>query len=235
MPDLEFLTVLGLGFLLGARHALDPDHVAAVSAILSKRPDLHTSGLIGFSWGFGHTMVLVLVGAAVILLKVNIPAPFTEACEFGVGVLLVVLGGSLAWTVYRERWHVHSHRHSGATHLHAHSHRVNPDHGHDHWLKISLRPFLVGMAHGLAGSAALMLMVVSAVQTVWEGMAYILIFGIGSIFGMMILGLLMSLPLILSASFDRRAQIAVQCLASAGSIGLGLTMMVRIVLGESPL
>jgi ABC-type nickel/cobalt efflux system permease component RcnA len=233
MPDIEFLTVLSLGFLLGARHALDADHVAAVSTLLSRHPNLHTSGLIGFSWGLGHTVVLLLVGIIVILLKITIPEPLARACEFGVGVMLVALGGSLAWTLYRERWHVHPHRHDESTHMHLHSHRLHADHGHDHWLKLSLRPFLVGMAHGLAGSAALTLAVLSAIRTLWEGIAYIVVFGIGSIIGMTLLGFLISLPLILSASVGRRTQRAIQAVASVGSIGLGLAMMVRTGLGES--
>jgi ABC-type nickel/cobalt efflux system permease component RcnA len=234
MPDLEFLTVLSFGFLLGARHALDADHIAAISTILSRRSNLQTSGLIGFSWGFGHTVVLLFMGMVVILLKINIPESLAMACEFGVGVMLVVLGGSLAWTLYCERWHVHPHHHEGAMHLHLHSHRIQADHRHDHWLKVSLRPFLVGVAHGLAGSAALILVVLSTVHTLWEGIIYILVFGIGSIVGMTLLGLFISLPLMLSTSFSRHTQFAVQGLASLGSVGIGLTMMVRITLGESP-
>jgi High-affinity nickel-transport protein len=235
MPDIQFFTVLGLGFVLGARHALDADHIAAVSTILSQRPSLQASGLVGFSWGFGHTVVLLLVGLAVILMKISIPARLAMACELVVGMMLVGLGSSLAWTLYRERWHVHAHRHDGGTHLHLHSHRVHTGHGHEHWLRVSLRPFLVGMVHGLAGSAALMFMVLSTVRTVWEAIAYILVFGIGSIVGMMLLGVLISLPLVLSASLGQRAQLAVQGLASLGSVGLGFVMIIRIALGEGAL
>ncbi|MEK6618018.1 MAG: sulfite exporter TauE/SafE family protein [Nitrospirota bacterium] len=232
MSEIEFLTVLGLGFLLGARHALDADHVAAVSTILSDRPNLRASGFIGFCWGFGHTAVLLLVGIAVIVLKITIPERVAVALEFGVGVMLVALGVSLVVTIFRERWHLHTHRHDGETHVHLHRHSQRSDHTHGHWLRLSLKPFAVGMMHGLAGSAALMLMVLSTVRTVWEGVAYILVFGLGSIVGMMLLGVVISLPIVLSASFGRRAQEVVQGLASLGSIGLGLTMMVRIGLGD---
>src|SRR5437899_11808755 len=101
MSELEFLTVLGLGFLLGARHALDADHVAAVSTILSDRPNLRASGFIGFCWGFGHTAVLLLVGLAVILLKITIPERVAGAAACGVGLVLVALGGGLAVTSLR--------------------------------------------------------------------------------------------------------------------------------------
>ena len=91
------------------------------------------------------------------------------------------------------------------------------------------------MTHGLAGSAALMLMVVSAVHTVWQGLAYILVFGIGSIAGMMLLGLLMSLPLVISSSVGARAQLVLQAFASLGSVSLGVMIMVRTAWGDGPL
>jgi high-affinity nickel permease len=232
MLDSQLITILGLGFLLGARHALDADHVAAVSTILSERPDFKTSGLIGFSWGFGHTAMLLAVGLVMLVLKVTIPAPVTHAFEFGVGLMLVLLGGSLAVTLVRDRWHVHTHRHGDETHAHLHSHHLHAEHSHRHWLQVSVKPFMVGMVHGLAGSAALTLMALSAVRTVPEGIFYILVFGAGSIAGMMVIGTAVSLPLVCSASFGRRAQTTVQGLASLGSIGLGLAMMMRIGLGS---
>ncbi|WP_447972852.1 HoxN/HupN/NixA family nickel/cobalt transporter [Nitrospira sp. Kam-Ns4a] len=225
---MELITVLGLGFLLGLRHALDADHVAAVSTILSARPDFRTSGLIGCSWGFGHTTTLLAAGLAVGLLRVTIPDSVARAFEFAVGLMLVALGLSLAITLLRERWHWHAHRHDARTHTHLHSHRWQADHAHGHWLKVSVRPFLVGMVHGLAGSAALLLMVLSSVHSLWEGLAYILVFGAGSILGMVLVGALISLPLVVSASLGPRVLLASQGLASLGSIGLGLAMMVRV-------
>jgi sulfite exporter TauE/SafE len=221
------MSVLGMGFLLGARHALDADHVVAVTTILSKRPSFRASGFIGFCWGSGHTLVLLLVGLAVIALKITIPERLASAFEFLVGLMLVGLGVSLAATIARERWHWHAHQHEGATHLHLHSHDRREDHQHQHWLGGSAKSFLVGMVHGLAGSAALGMMVFSTVQTIWQGVAYILVFGLGSILGMVLLGTVISFPLIFSASFGRQAQAAVQGLASLASIGLGLVIMVR--------
>lgn len=228
MLNLEFLTILGLGFLLGARHALDADHVAAVSTMLSRRPNFQASGFIGCCWGIGHTLMLLLVGLAVILLKVTISETVAQALEFGVGIMLVVLGGSLAWSLYRERWHLHAHEHDGERHLHLHRHQQDEEHRHWHWMHLSVRPLLIGMAHGLAGSAALMLMVLSSVQNLWQGLIYILIFGIGSIIGMVLLGLLISVPLVFSAACGRRVHSLVQGLAGLGSVALGLAMMARI-------
>lgn len=226
------MSVLGIGFLLGARHALDADHVAAVTTILSTRPTFRASGFIGFCWGVGHTLVLLAVGLAVLALKVPISEHVAAALEFFVGLMLVGLGGSLAVTLVRERWHLHAHDHDGTRHLHVHSHRVGEDHRHEHWLRGSLRPFLVGTVHGLAGSAALALMVLSTVRTVWEGGLYLLVFGVGSMLGMMILGVIITLPVVLSASIGRQAQGLVQGLASLGSIGLGLWMMIQIGLSR---
>lgn len=220
--------MLGLGFLLGARHALDADHIAAVSTLLADRPDVRTSGWIGCAWGLGHTTVLLVVGLGILLLKVTIPEAVAQTLEFGVGLMLIMLGVSLAMALYREGWHLHAHEHDGTPHLHLHSHRLGPDHGHPHWLHRSMKPFAIGVVHGLAGSSALILLVLSTVRTLWEGMAYILAFGIGSIVGMALLGILISLPLVYSASLGRRVQFTLQGLASAGSTGLGVAMVLGL-------
>jgi ABC-type nickel/cobalt efflux system permease component RcnA len=228
MLDTEFLTILGLGLVLGLRHALDTDHLAAVSTILTQRPSLRASGIIGLSWGLGHTVVLLLVGTVVLMLRVPIPEPFALAAEFGVGIMLVFLGGILAVRLVRERWHMHTHDHDGAQHVHLHSHALVEDHGHGHWWRDSVRPFCIGMAHGLAGSAALLLIVLSSAQSVSEGLAYIVVFGLGSILGMVLVGIAVSLPVLWSLNFGRPFFLAVQGLASLGSIAVGLTMMFQI-------
>ena len=138
MQETEFLTILGLGFVLGLRHALDTDHLAAVSTILAQRPSLRASGMVGFSWGLGHTVVLLLAGSVVLVLRVSIPEPVAIAAEFGVGMMLVFLGGTLAIRLIRERWHVHAHDHAGAQHVHLHSHALVEDHGHGHWWRDSI-------------------------------------------------------------------------------------------------
>jgi sulfite exporter TauE/SafE len=171
--------------------------------------------------------VLLAVGLAVIALQVAIPEPVAQVLEAGVGVMLVVLGGTLALTLYREHWHLHAHAHDGERHLHLHSHRLGADHGHQHGWSGSLRPFLVGMVHGLAGSAALTLVVLSTVRTPWEGIAYILVFGLGSIAGMVALGLLISVPFVMSVSRGRSLQMTVQGLASVASIAFGVALLLR--------
>jgi hypothetical protein len=232
MIEPSFLTLLSLGFMLGLRHALDSDHVAAVSTVLTQRPSLKASGLIGLSWGIGHTLMLLLVGLIVLWFRVPVPELVAQVAEGVVGVMLVVLGGLLGVKLVKERWHVHQHDHDGSRHVHFHSHAVVVDHGHPHWWRESVRPLCIGMAHGLAGSAALLLLVVSSARTLTEGLVYIAVFGCGSILGMMLIGLALSLPVVWSLQLGRPVFLAIQGLASLGSMGLGLSIVYRILMGE---
>jgi sulfite exporter TauE/SafE len=229
MFNSELLPVLGLGFVLGLRHALDSDHLAAVSTVLAERPSWLASSLVGLSWGLGHTAMLLLVGAVVLILRVPIPQPVAEAAECVVGLMLVGLGGLLGIKMLRERWHLHQHDHEGKKHVHLHSHAQSGDHRHAHWWRESVRPLCIGMAHGLAGSAALLLLVVASAGSVTEGLIYIAVFGIGSIIGMILIGLLLSVPVLWSLRLGRPVFLAVQGLASVGSMALGLSIVYRIL------
>lgn len=230
MLESNLLTFLSVGFLLGLRHALDADHLAAVSTVLAERPSVRASGLVGLWWGVGHTLTLLLVGAVVLVSGIHIPEPFAVMAESGVGLLLVVLGGTLALKLLRERWHLHRHVHDGEPHLHLHSHGRREDHAHSHWARQSLRPLLIGMAHGVAGSAALMLIIVSSTSGIGQGLLYIMVFGVGSIGGMLLIGLTLSVPVVYSRTIGQRAFFAVQGAASLGSVGLGLWMLYRFAL-----
>ncbi len=235
MLESNLLTFLSVGFLLGLRHALDADHLAAVSTVLAERPSMRASGLVGFWWGVGHTLTLMLVGAVVLVSGVHIPEPFALLAESGVGLLLVVLGGTLALKLFRERWHLHRHVHDGEPHVHLHSHHRREDHAHPHWARQSLRPLLIGMAHGVAGSAALMLVIVSNTSGIGQGLLYIAVFGFGSIAGMLVIGLTLSVPVIYSRVIGQQAFFAVQGVASLGSVGLGLWMLYRLILSPDGL
>jgi sulfite exporter TauE/SafE len=228
MPETQLVTLLGIGFLLGLRHALDTDHLAAVSTVLAERPSLLASGAVGLCWGVGHTVTLLLIGSIVLFWGVPIPAEFESIAESGVGVLLIVLGGMLALRLYRERWHVHSHHHDGEPHVHFHSHRRQDDHGHRHWIMESIRPFCIGMAHGVAGSAALMLMILATTTDVAAGLLSILVFGLGSISGMMVIGMTITIPVMWSRSISRRLFVGVQGLASLASVSVGVWMLIRL-------
>lgn len=230
--ETELLTLLGVGFLLGLRHALDSDHLAAVSTVLAQRPSVLASGVVGLWWGIGHTLTLLFVGSLVLAWGIHISEEFERIAESGVAVLLLVLGGSLAVRLYRERWHAHPHRHNdhngSGLHIHFHSHHRQQDHRHQHWLTESIRPLCIGMVHGLAGSAALMLMVLASTKEVGVGLLSILVFGVGSIVGMMVIGLTISLPVVYSRAISQRLFVGVQAVASMASVVVGIWMLVRL-------
>lgn len=228
MPVTEFYSLLGVGFLLGVRHALDADHLAAVSTVLAERPSIRASGAVGLWWGIGHTLTLMLVGAIVLAWGLRIPERFEIIAESGVGILLVVLGGMLAFRLYRERWHAHDHQHDGERHVHFHSHHRHEDHRHRHWMADSIRPLCIGMAHGLAGSAALMLVVLSTTAELGRGLLAIGVFGVGSIVGMIVIGATLSLPLVCSLTLSRRLFVGLQGCASVTSVCMGLWMLAKL-------
>ncbi|MGH2620753.1 MAG: sulfite exporter TauE/SafE family protein [Anaerolineales bacterium] len=217
-------TALALGFILGIKHALDADHVVAVSTIVSRDPRPLRSALAGMFWGIGHTLTLFVAGIVVLFFKVNIPDRVALSFEFLVGAVLVALGAQNLWDYGRTRFHTHSHE-SGDTHVHYHAHKK----GHDHHLTNRQRKsLLVGMMHGLAGSGALVLLILGTIESPLEGAAYILIFGLGSILGMMMIGTAMALPFSLSARKFGKLTKHIQLLAGGVSVFLGALVMVQI-------
>ncbi len=144
--------------------------------------------------------------------------------------MLIVLGGTLALKLYRERWHVHTHHHDGDAHLHFHQHRSGDHHRHPHWMADSVRPLCIGMAHGLAGSAALMLIILASTEELGRGLLSIAIFGAGSIVGMMAVGVTISLPLVCSLSISRDVFRGLQGLAGVASLCVGVWMLVKLAL-----
>jgi hypothetical protein len=228
MSEIEFFTLLGVGFLLGLRHALDADHLAAVSTVLAERPSFRASSAVGLWWGIGHTLTLMIVGSIVLAWGLRIPEGFEVIAESGVGILLIVLGGTLGLKLYRERWHIHSHQHDGEQHVHFHSHQRQDHHRHRHWIADSIRPLCIGMAHGLAGSAALMLLILSTTEELGPGLLSIAVFGVGSIVGMMAIGATLSLPLVFSLSISRKLFVGLQGCASVTSVSVGLWMLVKL-------
>jgi len=220
--ELPFLTVLGLGFLLGAKHALDADHVVAISTIATEQRSLWRSSAIGFCWGIGHTLVLLLAGLTILSFKLTISGEWARLFEAGVGLMLVGLGVSVGLTLWRERLHVHAHAHAdGAAHLHVHSHRDGPHHAHLHRYRLEYRSLAVGMVHGLAGSAVLLLLVLSTARSVLDGVLYILAFGAGSIAAMVLLGIMLSLPFVFTPAHLVRTHLALRALAGLASVSLG--------------
>ncbi|MDQ6735664.1 MAG: sulfite exporter TauE/SafE family protein, partial [Nitrospirota bacterium] len=207
----------------------DADHIAAISTLTSENRSMWRSCTIGMYWGVGHTTILLLVGLAVLFFKLTIPEDVARLFEAGVGAMLIGLGLSVGLTLWREQMHVHPHVHEdGENHLHLHAHRSEDHHRHLHRFRVEYKSLAIGMVHGLAGSAALLLMVVSAVHSFTQGVAYILLFGIGSIGGMVVLGAVVSLPFALTPASCVQATRALRALAGLASLGLGTGILYEL-------
>jgi len=207
---ISYLSIIALGFFLGMRHATDPDHVIAVTTIVTRQRKLSRAALIGAFWGVGHTLTILVVGAGIILFNLAIPTRLGLMMELAVGVMLVILGVANVTSSLRSRGqagpgetvihsHVHAHgdlvhEHTHAHHAHTHNHAVEgtPVAWMDKWLGGSgmyqhIRPLVVGIVHGLAGSAAVALLVLTTIHDTHWAIAYLLIFGVGTIAGMMVI------------------------------------------------
>jgi hypothetical protein len=174
MSEPSDLVVLGLGFILGLKHATDPDHIVAVTTFLGEQRQLRRACAIGLFWGLGHTIALAIAGLVVVGLKIPISKWLADRLELGVAMMLIILGSRVIASVHTY-WHNHHHNFK--------------------WQRLGLRPMLVGIVHGTAGSAALTLLVLSTISSTADGLLYILIFGIGSMLGMLVISLVLSLPL----------------------------------------
>ena len=231
--EASLFAAFGLGLLLGVQHALDPDHLIAVSTIVSEQRNFKWASLIGAFWGLGHTTTLFIVGLLVIGLRVTIPPRLGSGLELLVALMLVILGVNVLRKSFgAERVHLHAHSHSPEIHTHFHVHE-NPkqDHGHNHPFKAMRRPFIVGMVHGLAGSAALMLLVLSTIESPLGGLLYIVIFGLGSVGGMLLLSGIIGLPFILTAQRFSLMNRWIRLVAGFASIGFGLFLGWEIATG----
>lgn len=198
---MHYYTLIAFGCLIGMQHALEADHLAAVAALSKSRSSRRALVLRGSAWGLGHTITLLSICSALWLLGGAI-APRTEALlELVVGAMIVLLGVNVLYTLWRRRPHIHVHTHGeGVRHLHVHSHadenraHVESNHDHTHERMGLPRALLVGMVHGAAGSAGLMVLAAAA-GTITEAVSYVLAFGIGSIAGMASLSFVVSYPL----------------------------------------
>lgn len=201
------MAVLGLGLVFGLKHATEVDHVVAVSTIVSEQRNLLRATLVGGLWGAGHTVSLIIVGVVVLALRISIPESVATWLEFGVALMIIWLGASALTRALRERSkvHLHKHEHDGEPHMHIHFHEQGAEHHealshHSHAVtRIGFKPLIVGMMHGLAGSAALTLLVVTQVDSAVLGLLYLAIFGFGSIIGMVLMSGLVGLPFALSS------------------------------------
>jgi high-affinity nickel permease len=245
-----FLSILAVGFFLGMRHATDPDHVIAVTTIVSNQRNSMRAATIGAFWGVGHTLTIFVVGAGIILFNLVIPVRVGLSMELSVAVMLIVLG---VWNVAGflravpvaaepnhppERVvHSHPHSHGDLVHDHAHAHQDESYHAPLNWMdrvfgKVSVyqyvRPLVVGVVHGLAGSAAVALLVLTTIRNVHWAVAYLLIFGVGTIAGMMLITMSIASAFTMMGRgrqmFSRRLALASGLL----SLGFGLFVAYQI-------
>jgi high-affinity nickel permease len=264
---MNLLAVIGLGFVLGMRHATDPDHVIAVSTIVSRQRSIRQAGAIGVLWGIGHTITIFCVGAAIILFNVVIPPRIGLTMELAVGLMLVLLGilnltGIMQRITHRYTpdpnnggvVHSHVHEHHGVVHEHIHGHSpevhmhlgpaMTPQEGQEPQgvlrralqklgLYQLLRPLAVGLVHGLAGSAAVALLVLAEIREPRWAIAYLLVFGIGTIAGMMLITMMIGAPFAYTrgrfAPFNRGLGVASGLLSLA--FGLFITFQIAVTNG----
>jgi ABC-type nickel/cobalt efflux system permease component RcnA len=262
---INFVSIIALGFFLGMRHATDPDHVIAVSTIVSREREIGKSAWIGVFWGIGHTLTIFAVGAAIILFDVAISPRLGLSMELAVGLMLILLGIINVVSFFRDMPSaseragtpappqesvasqqpelVHSHAHSHGDFIHTHSHSHGPE-AHVHaegnavaWLDRALlrfklyrplRPLMIGIVHGMAGSAAVALLVLATIRDPRWAVAYLLVFGIGTIAGMMVI----TMSIASTFHLARGKQAFLQRLAMAFgvlSLGFGIFIAYQIL------
>lgn len=229
-------SVLLLGLLTGLQHAVEADHLAAVASLTTRGRNLREAARMGSAWGLGHSLTLLLIGGGVLLIGGTIPDQLALWLEAAVGVMLIVLGTDVLLRLWRRRVHFHNHQHGSRSHFHAHSHTPSVDHArdphqHSHPARLPVRSLLVGMMHGMAGSAALIVFALGSVQSLWQGLAYIAMFGIGSIVGMTLLALAISLPLRWSARSLTWAHNGLTAVFGLVTVGLGTLLVHQTALG----
>lgn len=264
----ELLALLAFGFVLGMRHATDPDHVVAVTTLVTREGRIARAMRLGIAWGIGHTITVMIVGGAIVLFRLTVPPRLGLSLEFAVGLMLIALG-VVALTARRGETrhpttlratfrpvasqplpgallavhahapatrHVHVHAHGDYVHTHVHGHGAD---GHGHadeatpqarldgalggWRAYGLvRPLVVGVIHGLAGSAALALLVLTSIGDPLSGLAFLAVFGAGTVIGMMVVTALLAVPLELSARRLPSLHVALQVGAALLSVAYGL-------------
>ena len=249
------LSLILLGFFLGMRHATDPDHVIAVSTIVTRQPTIRAALLIGSLWGIGHTVTIIAVGAAIVLFTIVIPPRLGLSMEMAVALMLIVLG---MWNLTGFLEHIRGLRSAardGPFHAHLHSHG---DYVYDHpsgaraeqyehcddqapvaWLDRQLgglgtyqilRPLAVGLVHGLAGSAAVALLVLALIKNPWWAMVYLVLFGIGTIAGMMLITATIGAVLAYASNRSSRVERYLRFTSGFLSLGFGLFLAYQIAL-----
>jgi sulfite exporter TauE/SafE len=229
------IAVFLFGFLMGVRHAFEADHLAAVASLATRSRSVRSGVLQGAAWGLGHTITLLLAGGACLLLGRAMPAGWASALEVLVGVMLLALGVDVLRRSRRQRVHVHVHQHGdGTRHWHAHQHELqvahdSARHEHPHPARLPARAVVVGLVHGLAGSAALFLLTLQTVPSIRLGFLYIALFGAGSILGMAGLSAVIMVPLHAASHRLARVQSGLEAIVGLATVAIGLKLLYTVL------
>jgi ABC-type nickel/cobalt efflux system permease component RcnA len=227
--------LLLFGFLLGVRHALEADHVAAVASLATRSSSVVNTMRVAAAWGAGHTASLLVFGSVLLGLDASLPQGAGRVLEATVGVMLVLLGADVLRRWRRKRIHVHAHRHGdGRRHLHFHAHEEeaahdSAHHRHEHVRGLLPRALLVGGVHGMAGTAGLTLLSLQALHSLGWALVYLAFFGIGSILGMILFSILISLPLRMSARYLDWASGGLEAALGVATLALGCWVALQAV------
>ena len=220
------------GFLIGFKHALEADHIAAVASLATESRSIRKGFSLGATWGLGHMITLFTFSSTVLIFDTVISKQTTFILEFIVGCMLVFMGGRVIKEIINQRIHFHMHSHlDGIIHTHFHSHvRDNVEHQsklhqHSHQQKFSLRALMVGMMHGIAGSAALIILALDSVSSIRAMVVYIFLFGIGSILGMTLLSIMIIIPLKNSIHTTKHTYLGLKTFIGLGTLFLGMLIM----------
>lgn len=203
------------------QHAFEPDHVVVISTIATRTRSIFKSLVTGSLWGLGHTLTLLVAGMLLILLKVQLPVSIAASFELRVGFMLIVLGIWAIVSLKEKKLHLHTHNHNGKSHTHIHSHAETESHEHAHV------PFSVGIVHGLAGSGALVILVMSSMTDVVQGFFFIASFGVGLILAMSLIASALGLP----SAIGGKSSAIIGSLISGGAGFLSLALGTFILLG----
>ena len=223
------LAAAAIGLILGLRHAFEPDHLAAVSTLATRQPRLWPAARLGLAWGVGHTATVGIVALLIIALGIRLPESLWPLAELVVAALLILLGGVVVWRYARGRWHLHVHSHGATPHLHLHSHATQPDHGHAHSNVDARRSLGFGIAHGLAGSGAVVALLLAATPETAARVVYFAAFGVGTIVGMLAVSLALTGIVRMAATRGAKWATGIHLGAAVGSVVAGLLLAWRVV------